>query len=92
MVKGKPDKLMKWEKLVDLKDAKDRGITTVRIYMDLPLEESHQNHIVRMNEGSGRRLHPKVKEKIYEHVLNGITQSSVVQMLLKQYVEEELLR
>ena len=60
-----------------------------RFYVTLPLITKHQNHPVLDNDaGRLKILHPRIIEKIYEIVQQGIREKRVVKYMLDEYVEE----
>lgn len=65
------------------------GHYTKRYYVTLPLITKHQNHPVLDNDaGRLRILHPRIIEKIYEIVQQGISERRVVKYMLQEYVQE----
>ena len=60
-----------------------------RFYVTLPLITKHQNHpVLDMDAGRLKILHPRIIEKIYEIVQQGIREKRVVKYMLDEYVEE----
>lgn len=60
-----------------------------RFYVTLPLITKHQNHpVLDIDAGRLKILHPRIIEKIYEIVQQGIREKRVVKYMLDEYVEE----
>ena len=78
----------KREKLVQLQNeiACGKPITTsTKYHVLLPAEEAHHSsHQTRGAAGYAQRIHPKLTEKIYELVSEGITDTQEVKRALKQ--------
>ena len=65
--------------------------TTTRYYVVLPREEAHHAfHETQGAAGYGQRIHPKLVDKIYELVAEGITNTQEVKRSLKHYVKHIL--
>ena len=59
---------------------------TIKYHVLLPTEEAHHSfHETKGAAGYAQRIHPKLVEKIYELVSEGITDTQEVKQALKHY-------
>ena len=87
-------KQKKKDKLTQLRDAASQGKklnSIVKYYVCLPEEEAHHGYHQTHGAASyAQRIHPKLIEKIYELVSEGITEIQEVKRSLKNYVQHSL--
>ncbi|XP_033099141.1 uncharacterized protein LOC117102824 [Anneissia japonica] len=61
-----------------------------RFFLELPFKSAHKNHDFEVSDGLQLRVHPKIINRIHQHVRRGTTNREEVKSLIDTFVKQEL--